>query len=455
MPHRSQAAGAAQRAAVDVAPFVRGLQHLVPPQRLESLLRRTARKEKRRRRLPASSVVWLVVAMTLFAHLSIPKAFRALHPSPDRPEPDDSAFTKARARLGVLPMRLLFDELSARLAPASLPGVCYRHWRLMGLDGSVFDLPDTPANVAVFGRQSNQRSPYAFPQLRVLALCELGTHQVHDFAFRPIDVAEQDMVKPLLRRLRPGMLLLWDRNFFSYQLTRAVLATGCELLARVKATQLVFKRIEELPDGSYLSKIYPSYADKQKDRNGLTVRIIEYTHDDANRPGCGMKHRLLTSVLDPEEMPAREAPVVYHERWEEELALDEIKTHLNGREVLLRSKTPRGVAQELYGMMLAHRVIRQVMLDAAQAKKADPDRLSFVNSLRVLQEHLPEAARREPANWYKRLVREVSWQELRPRRQRWYPRVVKRKMKKWDKKRPQHLHPPQPTKAFADAVVIT
>ena len=455
MSHRSKPRPPAQTHPFDPVPFVRGLQSLVPPERLDCILRRCRRQEQRRRRLPAHAVAWLVIAMALFADRSVPKAFRALHPSRDQPDPDDSAFTKARARLGVRPLRLLFDEVSARLAPAEDPGVCYRRWRLMGLDGSVFDLPDTPANEAVYGRLSNQRAPAAFPQVRVLALCELGTHQVHDFTFRPVRISEQAMVGPLLRRLRPGMLLLWDRNFFGYQLITAVRAMGGDLLARVKATQLVFRRLAELPDGSYLSKVYPSAAYKRQDRHGVVVRIIEYTHNDPNRPGCGVRHRLLTTVLAPEEMPAAEAPVVYHERWEEELALDEIKTHLDGREVLLRSKTPRGVAQELYGLMLAHRVVRQVMQDAAEREGEDADRLSFVNSLRVLQSQLAEAPRRPPARWYGRLVREVSWQALRPRRQRWYPRVVKRKMKKWDKKRPAHAHPPQPTRPFAEAVVIT
>lgn len=455
MGNCGKSAKQAQGSKSDPTPFIHGLKKIVSAERLEHILRRTRRKEKRKRRLAGQTVMWIVIAMSLFANESIAQCFRALHPSPDHPEPVDSAFTKARARLGVRPMRLLFDEVSANLAPTGLPGVCYRRWRLMGLDGSEFDMPDTPANEKVFGRHNNQRSPAAFPQLRILALCELGTHQIYDFAFRPIWIGEQNMVKPLLRRLKPGMLLLWDRNFFGYELITAVLATGCDLLSRIKASQLILARDEELPDGSYLSKIYPNSTDRKNDQNGVVVRIIEYTHSDPNRPGCGERHRLLTNILDTKELPAEEAPLVYHERWEEELALDEIKTHLCEREVMIRSKTPRGVVQELYGMMLAHRVVRQVMQDAAQQKKEDPDRLSFVNSLRIIKKHLPEAKRRKPENWYKRLVREVSWQELPPRRVRWYPRVIKRKMKKWDKKRPTHANPPQPTKPFALAVVIT
>ena len=253
MAHPSRSPVPAKPAQADPVPFVRGLKGIVPPELVDRILVRTRRKEKRKRRLPALSVVWLVVAMSLFSSLSVPKAFRALHPSRDKEEPDDSAFPKARARLGVRPMRELFDEVSAGLAPEGLPGVRHKRWRLMGIDGSVFDVPDSPENEAVFGRLGNQRSPYAFPQLRVLALCELGTRQIRDFAFRPIRVSEQAMVGSVLRRLEPGMLLLWDRGFFSHGLLEAVLATGCDLLARVKANQLVFKRDKELPDGSYLS----------------------------------------------------------------------------------------------------------------------------------------------------------------------------------------------------------
>jgi hypothetical protein len=325
----------------------------------------------------------------------------------------------------------------------------------MGIDGTTFDMPDTPENERAFGRGGNQRSPNAFPQVRVLALCELGTHAICDVALRPIRGSEPAMVPHLLRSLTPDMLVLWDRGFFGFDLVESVLRRHSHLLARVKAGQLVFRRLESLPDGSYLSKIYATYSDRTHDRNGRVVRVIEYTHSDPTRAGYGVPNRLLTDLVNPTDLPAREAVVLYHERWEEELAFDEIKTHLNGRDLLLRSKTPRGVVQELYGLFLAHRVIRQVMADAAGARDRDPDRLSFTNSLRVLQCRLPEAPARSVADWYERLLREVGRQGLRPRRDRWYPRVVKRKIKKWDKKRPHHHHPPQPSKPFADSIVIT
>lgn len=438
----------------DAIPYLQGLQHLIAQERLDYILARTRRVQKRKGRLLTSSVVWLVVAMSLFSQHSIPMVWRLLHPYRTAADPDDSTFTKARRRLGVVVFRELFREVACVLAPRGTPGAFYRSLRLMAIDGTVFDMPDTPANARIFGRGCNQRSPNAFPQVRVLALCELGTHAICDFALRPINRDERVMLPTLMRSLHPGMLLLWDRNFFGFEHVRLVLDRGCHLLARVK-TGLILQRVRKLPDGSYLSRIYPTYRDRINDRNGRLVRIIEYTHNDSTRQGYGMPNRLLTDILDPADLPAQEAPMVYHERWEEELAFDEIKTHLNGREVHLRSKTPRGVVQELYGLFLAHRIIRQVMSDAAEPKRIDPRRLSFTDSLRVLQSHLHEAPTCSVAEWYRRLAEEVGRQILRPRRNRWYPRVVRRKMKKWDKKRPEHNDPPQPSKPFADTILIT
>lgn len=436
-------------------PYLQGLTQLVQQHRVDYILARTGRCQRRRGRLLASSAVWLVIAMSLFATHSIPMVWRSLHPYSTIADPDESTFAKARQRLGVAPMRELFREIAPVLAAPGTPGVFYNSWRLMGIDGTTLDIPDTPDNTRIFGRGGNQRSPNAFPQVRVMALCELGTHAVIDFALRPIRHGEQSMVPRLARSLQPGMLLLWDRNFFGFNLIQSVLERGAHLLARVKTSQLIFERLRDLPDGSYLSCIYPSFSDRRQHRNGRVVRIIEYTHNDPQRKGCGERHRLLTDLLDPADLPALEAPLVYHQRWEEELVFDEIKTHLNGRSVHLRSKTPRGVVQELYGLFLAHRILRQVMSDAvAQKKPIEATRLSFTDSLRILQNHLHEAPTCDVATWYLRLLEEVRRQILRPRRNRWYPRVIKRKMKKWNRKRPCHADPPQPTKTFAESTVI-
>jgi hypothetical protein len=436
-------------------PYLQGLNHLVSQQRLDYLVSCTHRQQRRRGRLLASSVTWLVIAMTLFATHSIPSVWRLLHPYAKGPEPDESTFTKARRRLGVAPLRELFREVAAPLAAAGTSAVFYRCWRLMAIDGTVLDLPDTPDNARIFGRGGNQRAQNAFPQVRVLALCELGTHALIDFALRPIRHSEQLMVPLLMRSLQSGMLLLWDRGFFSFDLIRGVLERGSHLLARVKASQLIFQRVRDLPDGSYLSFLYPSCQDRLHARNGRLVRIIEYTHNDPTRYGYGMPNRLLTDLLDPADLPAHEAPLLYHQRWEEELVFDEIKTHLNGREVHLRSKTPRGVVQELYGLLLAHRILRQIMSDAAATRQQAAKQLSFTDTLRVLQSHLHETPSCAVAVWYERLTEEVGRHLLRPRRNRWYPRVIRRKMKKWDKKRPEHCHPPQPSKPFNQSVVRT
>jgi hypothetical protein len=430
--------------ALDPIPYIRGLQQLIPERRLAAILTQTARASERRRRLPAESVIWLIIAMALFAADSIPKVWRRLHPSRDDPEPVESAFTQARQRLGVAPLRHLFLQTARPMGNHQTQGAFYRGWRLMGLDGTTLDLPDTPANARTFGRPTTGRAPGAFPQVRLLALCELGTHAICGLAIKPLCHGEPSMVSQLLDHLGPGMLLIWDRGFFSYELIRAVCQRGAHLLARVKSNTIL-KPLYRLADGSYVAKIYPGAGDRRRDTRGMMVRVIEYTHDDPNRPGAGERHRLITDILNPDDLPAQDAPLIYHERWEEELAFDEIKTHLSDREVPIRSKTPAGVVQEIYGLVLAHYVVRRVMHDAAVVACQDPDRLSFTDSLRIVQCHLPEAPGQATEVWYHRLLREVRQQVLRPRRDRWYPRVIKRKMSNWKKKRPEHLHPPQRT----------
>jgi hypothetical protein len=429
------------------------LYQLIPAERLAFILDRTRRQSRRRRRLPAPSVAWLVIALGLFADLSIPQVWRRLHPSADEAEPAQSAFTQARQRLGVAPLRQPFEEHARPMATHQTVGAFYRGWRRMGLDSTALGLPDTPANARAFGRPGTARAPGAFPQVRLLALCALGTHAICGLSLKPCRRNGQVLVPALLELSQPGMLLLWDRGFFSYALVRRVLATGAHLLARVQA-KLTLTPLRRLAGGSYVAKLHPSAKAREHDRDGLLVRVIEYTHDDPNRPGCGERHRLITDLLNPDDLPAAEAPGVYHERWEEELALDEVKTHLSGREVPVRSKTPAGVAQEVYGLALAHYVIRRVRHDAAVTGRRDPDRLSFSACFRLVQCHLPESPQRSAAAWYGRLLREVRRQQLRPRRPRWYPRVIKRKLPNWRKKRPEHLRPPQPTKPFEKAVVI-
>jgi len=218
---------------------------------------------------------------------------------------------------------------------------------------------------------------------------------------------------------------------------------------------LIFQPIRRLSDGSYLAKLYRNATDRKHDRDGFLVRIIEYTLDDPNRPGHGQKHRLLTTLLDETLDPARTLIELYHVRWEQELSIDEAKTHELDR-LTLRSQTPAGVVQELYALLIDHYVVRTLMFEAAAARGLPPVRMSFTGTLKILRCRMPECPRR-PAGvrrWWENLLAEIGEEVIPPRRNRINPRVIKRKMSKWKKKRPEHRPYPQPTKEFRDAIVM-
>jgi hypothetical protein len=294
------------------------LYQLLPVSLVRDALRQARRHSRRQRDLPAHCVVWLAVAQSLFRDRSIPLVWRHLHSSRDRPEPDDSAFTHARKRLGAEPLRLLFHHVAAPLGRPGTNSAFHRGWPLFALDGSIFEVPDTPANRAYFGSSSNQHKEGAFPQLQALALCEVGNHAVTDFEFGPYRVSELALSEKLLLRLPKGVLLLMDRGLSYYEQVRLTLDRGSHVLARVKAEQRALPVEEELPDGSYLSTIYPSSNDRRADEGGIAVRVVRYTHNDPNRDGTGEQSCLITTVLDPAELSAQEAIKLYPWRWEEE-----------------------------------------------------------------------------------------------------------------------------------------
>lgn len=406
-------------------------------------------------RLPSWFLVWFVVAMGLFGRDSYRQVFRWLQPK-GKATPPRSTLCEARHRLGVAPLRRLMEKVVLPLGTPETPGAFYKKMRLMALDGFVLDVPDTPQNERAFGRPQSGRAAGAFPQVRCVSLCEVGTHVFYRTMIKPITRGEIRMAEGLMRFLTPDMLLLWDRNFLSYELLRRVQTQRAQLLARVKKN-LVFQPIQELPDGSYLAKVYPSPKHRRHDQDGIVVRIIEYTLDDPKRPGHQVFHRLLTTLLDADEHPAEELVVLYHQRWEEEISIDELKTHQRERPVL-RSQTPAGVVQEIYGLLLGHFVVRRLMFEAASQKGLDPDRLSFTGTLKILRCRLAEAPTqpRRLSAWWHDLLNEITDKNelLPPRRNRINPRVIKKKMSNWAKKRPDHRLYPQPTKPFEQAVVI-
>ncbi len=433
---------------------VRALKRIVPSVAIRNVLRRTGRPGRPCRRLSREFMIWFVVAMSLFCRDSYRQVFRWLCRFRRGGTPGRSTLCEARRSVGAAPLRLLAEEVIQLQGQSNMPQVFYRGFRLMALDSFVVDLPDTAANERVFGRPGSRRSPSAFPQARVMSLCECGTHILWRSLIKPRDRNESSMASYFLRFLQKNMLLLWDRGFFSYGLLDEVRRRGVHVLARLKK-HMVFQPIRRLADGSYLAKVYRGSWYRTQDSKGILARIIEYTFDDPGRPGSGQKHRLLTTLLNAREHHATELIMLYHERWEEELAIDELKTHQQERPVL-RSETPVGVVQEIYGLLLGHYVIRKLMCEAAATIDVAPRRLSFVNTLKILRCRLPEC---DPApcglrRWYADLIAEVAENVLEPRRNRINPRVIKRKMSRWLKKRPKHRDLPQPTRNFRHSIVL-
>jgi hypothetical protein len=440
-----------------------GLEQVIRPEDVQQALTATGRVNSRRCRLTHEVVLWVVLAMGLLTELPIRQVFKAARRLRKGEEsPHRSTLCVARQRLGVAPVRHLFLQVARPLAHPETPGAFYRGLRLMGVDGTVYDVPDSEDNAAVFARPSaGPRGAGAFPQVRKLSLVELGTHVEVALVARSSAHGEQSMIAGLFRHLTREMLLLWDRGFFSYDLWQQMIARRVKVLARVKC-QLILRPIEHLSDGSYLAKIYQSAYDRAKDRDGIVVRVIRYTLDDPQRVGHGEEHVLITNLLDEETYPANELIILYHERWEEELVFDEQKTHQDPRRASkpahLRSETPAGVIQEIYALALGHFVIRALMFEAAATVNLDPDRLSFTGCFQILKCRLPECDSTTSASfeaWYEAVLWEMQGERTDPRRNRINPRVIKRKMSKWKKKRPEHRRLPPLKKTFPESVVMT
>jgi hypothetical protein len=328
----------------------------------------------------------------------------------------------------------------------------------MAFDSTVMDVFDSEAN-AVFGRASGGRGGGAFPQVRKLSLVELGTHIETAIAIGGYGDDERSLARTLWDQIPDDALLLEDRGFFCYADWKA-LHLRVKLLVRMKSTH-VLKPFLRLSDGSCLAKIYPDNHAREQGRDGITVRVLEYTLDDPQRTGHGEVHRLITNLLDEQEYPIGELIELYHERWEHESMYDEQKTHQDPiraeKPAQLRSQTPDGVRQELYALSIGHFVIRSLMLESATSSQVDVDRISFTGTLHTLQCRLPECDGTSPQKvdvWFRNLIFEISDEKVEARRNRINPRVIKRKMEPWNKKGPQHRPAPRLTKTFQQAVVI-
>lgn len=375
------------------------LTRTYPPALVDQVVAATGKAERRHRLLPARVVVYYVLAMALFSHAAYEEVMRLLVEGltwarrwpGSWPVPSKASIFKARARLGPEPLEALFRAAARPLATPATRGAWYRGWRLVAIDGTTFDVADTVANVAAFGRPGVSRGEgAAYPQVRLVALAECGTHAVVGAALGPVTTGETTLAPELFGALRPGMLLLADRGFVGFELWRRAAATGAELLWRARANASL-EPVQLLDDGSYLSQIVAA-KDHHQRRDPATVRVVEYTLDDPGRVAPDGPYRLVTTVLDPEAAPAAELAAAYAERWELETVLDELKTHQCGPRPVLRSKTPGGVVQEVYGHLLTHYAVRALMHDAAAEADVDPDRCSFTTSLRVVRRKMVSGA---------------------------------------------------------------
>lgn len=390
------------------------LTRLVPRDLVDEVLAETGRVEQRRRLLPARVVVYYVMALCLFFGDAYEEVMRKLVGGlqflraweREWQVPTASALCQARQRLGEEPMRALFDRVAQPMLEFGGGPGWFAALRVMAIDGVMLDVPDTPDNVEHFGRSGNALADGPFPQARVVALAECGSRAIVAAEIGRCHAGERELAWGLLDRVDEQMLVLADRGFYSYEFWQQVRARGAQLLWRIK-THINLPVDQWLPDGSYLSALAPKSMrsdiargkSRRLDRYAIPVRVVDYTisnRGSGDADGEPQTIRLVTSILDHELAPAAELATLYHQRWEIEMALDEIQTHQLGRPRVLRSRSPQLVCQELWALLLTHYAIRHLMHQAAEDTDADLDRISFMRSLRIIRRQVTDQAAFSP-----------------------------------------------------------
>ena len=364
-----------------------------PLSRIQKVLAETHKSSVRQRQLPAHVVVYYVLALTLFFDASSKEVLRilleglkSLFPNQLIKATGKSGISQARTRLGSEPLKRLHEALVTPIATPHTRGAHFHHWNIVSIDGSSLSLEDTDENAAVFHRPAASRGESAFPKLRFVSLVENGTHVLFGTEFDSFSTSEQVLAERVFHHLRPGMFCLADRNFYGFKLWKLAANTQADPLWRVKKN-LSLPVEAVLSDGSYLSTVYSNNSQRRKKKGGLVVRVIEYRLDGV--PDAEPLYRLITTVLNPKLASAVELAALYHERWEIETVLDELKPHLKGAGILLRSKTPELVRQEFYALLMTHFAIRGLMHEAALKDDLDPDQLSYLHAIRVIRRTLP------------------------------------------------------------------
>jgi hypothetical protein len=443
---------------------VEAIETTVPFATLQAVVQDYGLTRQRKRQLSAEMGLLLEIGMNLFSDLSMEQVLRKLvqglryvWPAADFRPATKGAISQLRYQQGAKPMVDLFHRVCRPLATPATPGAFVQGLRLMGIDGVEDSVADTPENERAFGRYTSGRGEAGFPQEQGVILVEIGTHAIVDAGLWPVHTSERVGAKRLLRSVGPDMLVLWDAGLHSYEMIERTLARGAHFLGCLPAG-IHLSGYQALPDGSWLVDLHQTNEKGRRTGAKLRLRLIEYTITDPALPGYGKRRRLLTSLLDPIDFPAQDLVVTYHERWEAELTLDEVDSHQRLPHRPFRSLRPVGLIQEFYGLLIAHYVVRKIMVDAAQLSELDPDRISFTNALHILQQAIPEFQQTDPLQHpalYCRLLRDIASFRLPPRKFRTNPRVVKRKMSNFDKKRPEHRLWPQPSVPFREAFTLT
>jgi hypothetical protein len=438
-------------------------EHIIPPRLIEDVLTETQGWEEREKALNMAMVIAIIIAMGLLASCSIPhvlhkiaRGLRYIWPDPRLRLPGSSAISQRRQQLGITPLRRLFERVCQPRATQETPGAFAFGLRLMAIDSTVEKVADTFANALTFGCPSNQHGTAAYPQVRGIYLLECATHLIVDALFRPYRPHELQGAFALLRSIQPGMLVLLDRGFHSARLIQVIRAMRAHVLGRL-ASNVVPRYLRQLADGSYLASLSPEDNTGKQQGQPLLVRIIEYRIEDQERPGHGELHRLVTTLLNPRTVGAKDLILCYHERWEIETAIDDIDTHQRLCDYTLRSQTPEGVEQELSGILLGYYAVRALMLQAAEQVGLDSDRLSFTHAITLVTDALPEFQQTAPQqreDLTQRLLSDLRDPLLPPRRLRSHPRVCKQAGSKFPRTRPEHRHVPKLEHAFAEVIVL-
>lgn len=407
---------------------LQALEKAVPVDLVSQILEAYHCKEVRSRKLTMSLVVYLLIAMNLFARERLALVlgrllvtFRWLFADGSQQPANDAAIHYRRKQLGVAPVVELFHRVCRPLATQQTQGAFLFGLRLMALDGKLFNLFDNPQLEAYFGRPKTGRGKAAFPQARLVSLVEVGTHAYVDAGVWPLWVHERECALRLIRALVAGMLLMGDRGLYSKEMIARVRARGAQVLFRMPA-QVKPRFLKRLADGSWRVHL---------NDDPQVYRLICFTIWDTHNPGHRKTYRLLTTLLDPLAAPGRALALAYHERWGIEETYDETETHLLGGSAPLRSQSVTGVLQEIYAVLIAHYAVRSVMHEAALLTEVDPDTLSFTAAVVVIEETIPLfqiASSEDHSQIFTRMLQDIAAHSVQQRPPRSNPRVVKRKM---------------------------